>query len=697
MSENKRKFDPKTSDDEDEQPSKRYLKEIDILPNDGDNVKSGCQEIQFTELPDEIKLKIFRYLPWRTILKVLPLVSKSFQELSKDPYLLTELSFKTFLETAQKCQSLRMQEYKTLSESRGLKRLEILKRQDRLALVKSGLSNCANIRRLKITSLERIESAFVEEINKGHKISHFELLVDNIINFDTVSYKNLISISHFPSLQLKNLKWLKLRNSVLWNVATLEYIGDSCQNFESLDIPMRDLMCMPLAKWTEFLEKRKNSFKKLNLSETNVLGNTNWPVSTLVEYLQNLSVCKNFEMVCFETVSWSSLMRFVEKIAIHWNLRQMITRDFVKFDPDMLIFGPGPLRRCNFEFYFSKVGEPNINLDVDVMSHMHEKYGKDPEICGLLVRKLVEHYPQKDVYLKCWSSEPFHRVSVQAKNVKSIVIKNTSESDNDVTAEGHWSKWFNDKKFENLMELQILECETYDFSIWNSIHENCPNLQSLGLEGRQELGRSLGLDSIKNLNIFHKLKKLTLKNVKKECTSNDWVYFFRTSIWSNLVELDLGNSGGIDDEVLRSICEKYPSLISLKLSEPNLSDSRIRSVNLIWALKRLKVLHVKFAKYVNNSNWILLFGNKNMKQLEELDLTGSSGVDEEVSGMIFSNCPNLKKSNVEVYFSCDSTSDQPLSHEELYDDSFLCELSDYEEEEDEEEENDEITEEEGNV
>ena len=59
MSENKRKFDPKTSDDEDEQPSKRYLKEIDILPNDGDNVKSGRHEIQFTELPDEIKLKIF--------------------------------------------------------------------------------------------------------------------------------------------------------------------------------------------------------------------------------------------------------------------------------------------------------------------------------------------------------------------------------------------------------------------------------------------------------------------------------------------------------------------------------------------------------------------------------------------------------------------------------------------------------------
>ena len=57
--------------------------------------KPVAQEKNIMELPDEILLKIMGYLSNKDVLKNLAQVSKRFHELSRDPYLIKKIEFKS--------------------------------------------------------------------------------------------------------------------------------------------------------------------------------------------------------------------------------------------------------------------------------------------------------------------------------------------------------------------------------------------------------------------------------------------------------------------------------------------------------------------------------------------------------------------------------------------------------------------------
>ena len=87
-------------------------------------------------------------------------------------------------------------------------------------------------------------------------------------------------------------------------------------------------------------------------------------------------------------------------------------------------------------------------------------------------------------------------------------------------------------------------------------------------------------------------------------------------------------------------------LLCQNLEELGISFAEEMDENGIFSiaqLKKLKLLKLKRAKKVKADNFVTLFANNNLKQLENLDLSECVQVNDEVIQTLALGCPNLDK------------------------------------------------------
>jgi len=154
----------------------------------------------------------------------------------------------------------------------------------------------------------------------------------------------------------------------------------------------------------------------------------------------------------------------------------------------------------------------------------------------------------------------------------------------------------------------------------DAISRHCPSMEKLKIKPY-----CLDFKALVPLQNLQKLKSLTLTNVKKNVTPNDWNYFFQTFKWPFLKELTFNFCSGIDESVLESIVTRYPNLESFNLIESDMSDTKIRKVEALSKFKNLKSLHLA-VKHVNFKQWMSLFQNGNWESLEYLNLLKCNGI-----------------------------------------------------------------------
>ena len=206
----------------------------------------------------------------------------------------------------------------------------------------------------------------------------------------------------------------------------------------------------------------------------------------------------------------------------------------------------------------------------------------------------------------------------------------------------------------------------------DAISRHCPSMEKLKIKPY-----CLDFKALVPLQNLQKLKSMTLTNVKKNVTPNEWNYFFQTFKWPFLKELAFNFCSGIDESVLESIVTRYPNLESFNLIESDMSDTKIRKVEALFKFKNLKSLHLA-VKHVNFKQWMSLFQNGNWESLEYLNLLECNGIYKQVATTIRENCPRERvfeipdTSNVAIETSDDiEICEGEISVEEMYEDDGL--------------------------
>ena len=258
------------------------------------------------------------------------------------------------------------------------------------------------------------------------------------------------------------------------------------------------------------------------------------------------------------------------------------------------------------------------------------------------------------------------------RNLKKLVMPRTTceEYDND---ENDFIAMFSDKKLENLIYLDLSNCDLITDGVIKSIAEGCPRLETLNISRCENVNaksqiflknlihldlsncplingdalksiakrcpklETLNISGCKNVNTkslkrFKNLKKFVMSNITYEENDNaehdliqveystwDFVAMFRDKKLENLTHLDLSDCLFINGDVVKSIAEGCPRLETL-----NVSGCRVNAYSLeklkyfVEKCKTIKTLHVKF--YWDNYKLQELFEiNKNLKIIKHFD------------------------------------------------------------------------------
>ena len=196
----KRKLEIKTESSGNE--SKRLKQEI------VEKAETGLKDlkVQFTDLPHKVLVKIINYLPTKTIVRDLSLVSKQLNDLSKNPSvqiqvrLSSEINPESFQNIFQRSSQIESLELKTLKSSEGIK------------ILTNHAEKLSSLTKLCIISSETIPKKLLENLFKSKSLKYLTILCYNLEDF------SLETISH-----CKQLKKLMLSTRSIYKLSEKEF------------------------------------------------------------------------------------------------------------------------------------------------------------------------------------------------------------------------------------------------------------------------------------------------------------------------------------------------------------------------------------------------------------------------------------------------------------------------------------------
>ena len=211
------------------------------------------QKLQITDLPNEILLRIFTFLPSDQILNSIALINRHFCQLSKDPSVLQEINLKPNLEEENQQSILN-----AISRSRCLKILRLKGRQDADILVSIATKSCPKLRKLEISQCPKLSDDTLAAILESPMSSTLTSLSLECTPLSTHWGMSQVTL-------LKNLVSLNLFNSRLFDSGDLESISYNCEKLAFLNI--EEVTHLSEDSVITLIQRRKDTLKCLYIGK----------------------------------------------------------------------------------------------------------------------------------------------------------------------------------------------------------------------------------------------------------------------------------------------------------------------------------------------------------------------------------------------------------------------------------------------
>ena len=265
---------------------KRYQELSELLVEEDEDDFPDQRNIQI-DVPDEIWLKIFRFLNYKDIFKNLSLVNKHFNNLTLDSGVIKSIDLKKI------CDKTKLQN-----------KLEVLKRSRNIRHINVAEFGKSTNRQLKqvlscnpnLKSLYLLNTAYYNP--NGNQIRREMLMKTNEI---IKKYANQIEHLKFDHMLLRKEEYLALANMPglkcfkiigsnypLSSEEILLPLGFNCKKLECLELDHLHDFQFDVNNFDNFFEKRKNTLKRLRIRHDDPL------------IFQNLNLCQNIEQLVLE-------------------------------------------------------------------------------------------------------------------------------------------------------------------------------------------------------------------------------------------------------------------------------------------------------------------------------------------------------------------------------------------------------------
>ena len=283
-------------------------------------LRSDCIRIGITSLPDEILLNIFGYLSTYDILRKVSLVCKTFNRITKDPYLIKEVFVSYERRNFQFSKF-----YEAISSFKGLTKLTIWGSNQELdisVLLHHAFELCPKLCSLAIEYYPYPENPWdligsilfgtqcMEDIAKyGNRIKSLFFTDSDII------MNSLSSQIH----NFKNLRHLEISES-RFSESDLIALTKYCENFECFDnliMDEFDIENFSEKSMIAFLIKNKTTLKTLRLGGGTFLT-ANW-----FQHLSNCELLQDFAIFLGDHENWQMTPSMMMSISKLKNLRSL--------------------------------------------------------------------------------------------------------------------------------------------------------------------------------------------------------------------------------------------------------------------------------------------------------------------------------------------------------------------------------------